>query len=243
MKILGVLGWVLLLVFLTTCFIGTQKNQVTNIDQTLYARIQQNRTILTCYDNTSIKGGQGTIIQTDNNGVYVVTADHVVNDTQRCEVQFRDGTMHNGYTQYEFKDADVAIEFIPGAFWLTSSKIAPMHIGDKDYVFGEVSPQIYVDASSSHTIIGAMFTFNDTLYDGTILTPVPAKFISYVRRNHDLMFTNLYAAPGSSGGGVFNREGNLVGIVSGGSIIDSNITYVVDLEQAVESEGYKGGNQ
>ncbi len=209
-----------------------QHSQTATASQSFVQHIQQNRVALTCYTkNDSIDGGQGTITSVDDSGVWITTAAHVPHDSSYCDAEFRDGSFHTAYIEKEFSRSDVTILFAPRARWLTKAHISTLMLGEHLWVFGEVKPKLYY--STSGDLIGATFVLNDDLYEGTALARMPAPLMHYAANRGNLVLTNLYANPGSSGGAVFDDDGNIVGLVSGGS---TGITYIVDLEKSYDEE-------
>lgn len=235
MRKLNLILNIIVLLFLTVTFSPIPVGEIKNPDQNLLSIIQQNRTVITCYDNNDgIWGGQGTITQVDQTGVWVTTAGHVAHDSTYCDVMFRDGSVHTAHLSKQFDKSDVAVLFVPKAYWPTHASIEPLRMGEKIYAFGAII-QAFQHGDFGE-IIGFMFVFNDTLYDGLSLSRMPASMIRYPVAKGNLVLTNLYSHPGSSGGGVFDDKGNLVGLVSGGSMFNSYITYIVDVNQSFDEE-------
>jgi Trypsin-like peptidase domain len=224
----------LILGLLITLFSPVPRGEVV-LSKSYLDIVQQNRTVITCYDNNdNIWGGQGTITQVDQLGVWVTTAGHVTHDSSHCDVMFRDGSTHTAHLVKAFDKSDVAVLFVSRAYWPTHASIASLKIGSKLFNFGEINKSFVLGDDGD--IEGFMFIFNDKTYEGRAIARMPASLIRYPVNKGNLVLTNLYSRPGSSGGGVFDENGNLVGLVSGGSVVDPYITYIVDVSQSFDEE-------
>jgi S1-C subfamily serine protease len=221
----------------TQMYEGAQDKKLVS-DEVMNA-MQQNRVVVECEDkHGQLWGGQGTIINVDQTGTWILTADHVAAGSTRCDTMFRDKSTHTAHVSWESDTADAAILFASRASWPTHAAITSLHLGQKAYVFGEIKAEYSMDPAGM-VVTGFGFTFNDTIYAGKTLSRVPEQIMfGYPANRYNLVLTNLYSAPGSSGGAVFDEKGNVIGLVSGGSASDHFITYIVDVLQSLE-EGTK----
>ena len=139
--------------------------------------------------------GSGVIISDDG---YIITNYHVIENANKITVTLRDGT-----TSYDAKligsdeDNDIALLKID-AKGLTAAEIG----NSSNLVVGD-----YVIA-----IGNPLGTLGGTVTDGII--SALAREVTIENKNLTLLQTNAQISPGNSGGGLFNAEGKLVGIVN-----------------------------
>lgn len=139
--------------------------------------------------------GSGVIISDDG---YIVTNYHVIDGANKITVTLRDGT-----SSYDAKligsdeDNDIALLKID-ATGLTAAEIG----NSSDLVVGD-----YVIA-----IGNPLGTLGGTVTDGII--SALAREVTIENKNLTLIQTNAQISPGNSGGGLFNAEGKLIGIVN-----------------------------
>ncbi len=139
--------------------------------------------------------GSGVIISDDG---YIVTNYHVIDGANKITVTLRDGT-----SSYDAKligsdeDNDIALLKID-ATGLTAAEIG----NSSDLVVGD-----YVIA-----IGNPLGTLGGTVTDGII--SALAREVTIENKNLTLLQTNAQISPGNSGGGLFNAEGKLIGIVN-----------------------------
>lgn len=139
--------------------------------------------------------GSGVIISDDG---YIITNYHVIEGANKITVTLRDGE-----TSYEAKligsdeDNDIALLKID-ATGLSAAEIG----NSSDLVVGD-----YVIA-----IGNPLGTLGGTVTDGII--SALAREVTIENKNLTLLQTNAQISPGNSGGGLFNAEGKLVGIVN-----------------------------
>jgi serine protease Do len=142
--------------------------------------------------------GSGVIISNEDGIGYIVTNQHVIDGAQNIKVTLRDAsTTYDATLVGSDKDADVALlkisaDNLSTATFGDSSKLA---VGD--YVVAIGNP---------------LGTLGGTVTDGII--SALAREVTIEDRNMTLLQTNAQISPGNSGGGLFNANGELVGIVN-----------------------------
>lgn len=142
--------------------------------------------------------GSGVIISNEDGVGYIVTNQHVIDGASNITVTLRDATTtYDATVVGSDKDADVALLKIDAnglstATFGDSSKLA---VGD--YVVAIGNP---------------LGTLGGTVTDGII--SALAREVTIEDRNMTLLQTNAQISPGNSGGGLFNANGELVGIVN-----------------------------
>lgn len=142
--------------------------------------------------------GSGVIISNEGGVGYIVTNQHVIDGAENIKVTLRDAsTTYDATVVGSDKDADVALlkieaDNLSTATFGDSSKLA---VGD--YVVAIGNP---------------LGTLGGTVTDGII--SALAREVTIENRNMTLLQTNAQISPGNSGGGLFNANGELVGIVN-----------------------------
>ncbi len=139
--------------------------------------------------------GSGVIISEDG---YIVTNHHVIDGASKITVTLRDGT-----STYDAKvigtdeDNDIALLKIDatGLTAATFGNSGNLEVGD--YVVAIGNP---------------LGTLGGTVTDGII--SALAREVTIENKNLTLLQTNAQISPGNSGGGLFNANGDLVGIVN-----------------------------
>ena len=139
--------------------------------------------------------GSGVIITEDG---YIVTNHHVIEDANKITVTLRDGdTTYDAELIGSDADNDIALLKID-ASGLTAATFG----NSSDLVVGD-----YVVA-----IGNPLGTLGGTVTDGII--SALAREVTIEDKNLTLLQTNAQISPGNSGGGLFNANGELIGIVN-----------------------------
>lgn len=190
-------------------------------------------TMQTLFGEGSV-GGQGTIIKDSADGAIVLTAGHVAADASNAIVGTRDGKLHDAKVHWISKKSDIAELVIPGYHSKTHATIAALKAGEELHTFGYVDyTPYYMDGQ----IINFVFTFSDEFYSGHAVAKIdPAALVGYGPGRENLWLARIFADHGSSGEGVYNKDGNLVGVISGGNGMKKNVTYIVAAKEALKDK-------
>ncbi len=138
--------------------------------------------------------GSGVIISEDG---YIVTNHHVIDGASKLTVTLRDGTSYTAQLIGSDEDNDIALIKIDatGLSAATFGNSSNLVVGD--YVVAIGNP---------------LGTLGGTVTDGII--SALAREVTIEGKNLTLLQTNAQISPGNSGGGLFNANGELVGIVN-----------------------------
>lgn len=155
--------------------------------------IESKNTIYGYYTYTSQGNGSGVIITSDG---YILTNNHVVSGASKIQVTLRDGTKYDATVVGKDSKTDVAI------IKIDAKDLTPAVVGNSSsLVVGELA-----------IVIGnPLGQLGGTVTDGIISALEREIKIDGSTRN--LIQTNAAINPGNSGGGLFNANGELVGIV------------------------------
>ena len=174
--------------------------------------------------------GSGVIISADG---YIVTNHHVIDNANTITVTLRDGTTNYKATLIG-SDADNDIALIK----IDAEGLSPATFGDSsslavgDYVVAIGNP---------------LGTLGGTVTDGII--SALAREVTIEDKNMTLLQTNAQISPGNSGGGLFNANGELIGIVNAkdsateveGIAFAIPVSNVIDIIKDLQNYGYVTG--
>ena len=174
-------------------------------------------------EQTAEGAGSGVIISEDG---YILTNNHVAGDASKITVTLRSGESYDA--KLFGADADLDIALIK----IDASGLCAAPVGDSSTV----------SAGDKSVIIGnPLGTLGGSVTEG-IISAVDRELEIDGRTMH-LIQTDAAVNPGNSGGGMFNSQGELVGIVvaksagdSTGSTID-NIGFVIPINNALDILG------
>jgi S1-C subfamily serine protease len=149
--------------------------------------------------------GTGFVGWTDADGVYVVTADHVIKNASSSVTLTRAGQSWRGDVQAEDSANDLAVVRMDGrpagaaALWQRPTKRPPA-VGDQVL------------------LVGSPFGLSGTVTTGVVS-----------RVTKKLVQTDAAANPGNSGGPAVDKQGNVVGVlVAGGG---ENINFAIRIDR------------
>ena len=141
--------------------------------------------------------GSGVVISKDG---LVLTASHLVQSARRVAVIFKDGTRSKAKILRSAPEADLALLKLP--MTIDAAKVATL--GDSGKM--RVGDQIFV--------VGAPRGIDHTLSVGHISARRVPDFVVNGLYLGELLQTDAAINPGNSGGPMFNRNGEVIGIVS-----------------------------
>ena len=174
--------------------------------------------------------GSGVIISADG---YIITNHHVIDNAKNIKVTLRDGsTSYDATLIGSDEDNDIAL------LKINAEGLSPATFGDSsslavgDYVVAIGNP---------------LGTLGGTVTDGII--SALAREVTIEDKNMTLLQTNAQISPGNSGGGLFNANGELIGIVNAkdsateveGIAFAIPINNVIDIIKDLQNYGYVTG--
>ena len=173
--------------------------------------------------------GSGVIISQDG---YILTNNHVINGANSVKVRLRDGTEYDATIIGSDSDNDIAL------LKVNATGLSPATFGDSnslavgDYVVAIGNPLGELGGTVTYGIISAL-----------------ARKVTIEDTQMTLLQTNAQVNPGNSGGGLFNANGELVGIVNAkqsateveGIAFAIPINNVLDILSDLKEYGYVTG--
>ena len=173
--------------------------------------------------------GSGVIISQDG---YILTNNHVINGANSVKVRLRDGTEYEATIIGSDSDNDIAL------LKVSATGLSPATFGDSnslavgDYVVAIGNPLGELGGTVTDGIISAL-----------------ARKVTIEDTQMTLLQTNAQVNPGNSGGGLFNANGELVGIVNAkqsateveGIAFAIPINNVLDILSDLKEYGYVTG--
>lgn len=173
--------------------------------------------------------GSGVIISQDG---YILTNNHVINGANSVKVRLRDGTEYDATIVGSDSDNDIAL------LKVSATGLSPATFGDSnslavgDYVVAIGNPLGELGGTVTDGIISAL-----------------ARKVTIEDTQMTLLQTNAQVNPGNSGGGLFNANGELVGIVNAkqsateveGIAFAIPINNVLDILSDLKEYGYVTG--
>lgn len=173
--------------------------------------------------------GSGVIISQDG---YILTNNHVINGANSVKVRLRDGTEYDATIVGSDSDNDIAL------LKVSATGLSPATFGDSnslavgDYVVAIGNPLGELGGTVTDGIISAL-----------------ARKVTIEDTQMTLLQTNAQVNPGNSGGGLYNANGELVGIVNAkqsateveGIAFAIPINNVLDILSDLKEYGYVTG--
>lgn len=173
--------------------------------------------------------GSGVIISQDG---YILTNNHVINGANSVKVRLRDSTEYDATIIGSDSDNDIAL------LKVNATGLSPATFGDSnslavgDYVVAIGNPLGELGGTVTDGIISAL-----------------ARKVTIEDTQMTLLQTNAQVNPGNSGGGLFNANGELVGIVNAkqsateveGIAFAIPINNVLDILRDLKEYGYVTG--
>lgn len=153
--------------------------------------------------------GSGVVWSAEEEMLVIATAAHVAEDNSPLTVQFEQGDPLETRLRYVSDQVDVA--FVEVSLQELENQGISWQVARQDR---EVCDQL--EAGQPMWIMGSVEEAADRTYDGSVTQP----WIYLEDFGNYMLLGHAYAIPGVSGGGVFTREGILVGILCGGNDAD-----------------------
>lgn len=150
--------------------------------------------------------GSGVIYSAEEGALIIATAAHVLTEADGgVKITFRDGweTESSDFTLW--KQWDLAVVRVP------LKQIPAEMLGE--YLLANVDKDAYdgLQAGDGCIVMGSRTGVAEEAYEGAVLEP----WIYMEDYGQYMMWVNAYGQPGMSGGGLFDRQGHFLGILSG----------------------------
>jgi len=171
--------------------------------------------------------GSGVVIKEDENNVYILTNKHVISTVasmyeeyyENIEVRFKNNTIVDATIVGSFAGIDVGVisvnkEDVTGSYTVATIE-NNVNVSDDVLVYGNPMEMPFV---LSNGIVSALYSEVD--------------FSSQGLGKYYAIQTDASINPGNSGGGLFNYDGELVGIVQGGVSTRNGLGYAIPVEYA-----------
>ncbi|MCH4072853.1 S1C family serine protease [Pseudoramibacter sp.] len=146
--------------------------------------------------------GSGVIISSDG---YIVTCEHVVSGASSIKVTTSDNKSYNATVVGTNSSADIAL------IKINASNLTSAVIGDSSKL---------TTGEKAVAIGNPLGTLSGTVTEGII--SATARNITINGQKMNLVQTSAQVSPGNSGGGLFNKYGELIGIVESKSSSSTN---------------------
>ncbi|HIZ61752.1 MAG TPA: S1C family serine protease [Candidatus Gemmiger avistercoris] len=160
--------------------------------------------------------GSGVIISQDG---YILTCAHVVDGATSVKVQLQNGETYDASIVGSDATSDIAV------LKIEATGLTPAVIGDSDAL------------AVGETVVAVgnpLGTLSNTVTDGII--SALNREVTVEDNDMTLLQTNASISPGNSGGGLFNANGELIGIVNAKSSYSEaeGIGFAIPIDQAME---------
>ena len=160
--------------------------------------------------------GSGVIISQDG---YILTCAHVVNGATSVKVQLQNGETYDASIVGSDATSDIAV------IKIEATGLTPAVIGDSDAL------------AVGETVVAVgnpLGTLSNTVTDGII--SALNREVTVEDNDMTLLQTNASISPGNSGGGLFNANGELIGVVNAKSSYSEaeGIGFAIPIDSAME---------
>ena len=181
---------------------GNQKSieEIVAMNENAVVEIQTEMLLTDSWMMNYVTEGAGSGVVIDSDG-YIITCNHVIKDAKNITVTMKDGTAHSAVLVGADALTDVAVLKIDGSGYTAASygNSEELSVGDLAVAIG--NPLGRLGGSASVGIISSLD--RELVVEGTKM---------------NLLQTDASINPGNSGGGLFDGEGNLIGVVVAKSI-------------------------
>lgn len=166
--------------------------------------------------------GSGIIISVAQNNSYILTCQHVVEDATDIKIILANGTKYDAHYVGGLPDQDIAVIKIAVTSGLTHAVIrdidqAPLRMGEDAIAIG--NPLGSLGGTVTKGIISS--TAREINIEGTVMT---------------LLQTDASINSGNSGGGLFDKNGYLIGVVNAKATGDNveGLGFAIPINKAIE---------
>ncbi len=163
--------------------------------------------------------GSGVIISSGDGGSYIVTCAHVIEGATKVIIKLTDGTEYVASDVASDSQTDIGIVKIDvkGLKAVSVADFSKVVVGEEVVAIG--NPLGELGGSVTNGIVSALD--RDIVIDGT---------------TYHLLQTNAEINPGNSGGGLFNMDGELIGIVNAKSAGENveGLGFAIPINDAME---------
>jgi len=189
----------------------------------------KNNTVMVLLRNGS---GSGIVIRSDSNGTFIVTNKHVCNPISYKNLKIKSRFDTTSYATLIVKPVGDADKTKPLFFTAQVMEVAQNY--DLCLLYTDTYKFDSVPIGKDPPLIGdKLYAYSNPYGFPGVFSEGEAGFSIYVEDSIYQM-SSVYAQPGSSGSGVFNTSGELIGIVT---LVDSRNTYMVPLSHIIHFTG------
>ena len=177
--------------------------------------------------------GSGVVVSSDSNGSFILTNKHVCMD---AKIDY-DHELYDGVTEYTLVGIKpVSPRYKSQPLFYSAQIVRMAENYDLCLVYSDLSDLVAADlADNIPKKRDKLYSYSNPRGAPGVLSIGTAGAVNYLDDHRLSQYTTVFAEPGSSGGGVFDLRGDLVGIVH--SIGPGGITLIVPLPHVKEFLG------
>ncbi len=177
------------------------------------------------YSQSGQGAGSGIILSQDNDQLYIITNNHVIEDSTSISVQFIDNTTAAAEVMGYDSNIDVAVIKVDMSALSQETKdaIAVAAIGDSDSL----------EAGNSAIAIGNALGYGQSVTTGVV--SAANREIQFTDGAMEVIQTDAAINPGNSGGALLNGKGEVIGINTSKSVNEQveGMGYAIPINKAV----------
>ncbi len=181
------------------------------ISPTVVSITTEKMTVNNFWFGPQISSGAGSGVIISENG-YILTCAHVISGANSIQVTTSDGVVYTATVVGSYEDGDIAVLKIEAEGLQTAV------LGDSDKI--QLAETLYAVGNPGGTLSGSITDGIISATSRTISISIENEVGPYgLGINNrivslDVLQTNAAVSPGNSGGGLFNAQGELIGIVN-----------------------------
>lgn len=181
------------------------------ISPTVVSITTEKMTVNNFWFGPQISSGAGSGVIISENG-YILTCAHVISGANSIQVTTSDGVVYTATVVGSYEDGDIAVLKIEAEGLQTAV------LGDSDKI--QLAETVYAVGNPGGTLSGSITDGIISATSRTISISIENEVGPYgLGINNrivslDVLQTNAAVSPGNSGGGLFNAQGELIGIVN-----------------------------